>query len=75
MKRWDERMQLASGAGHGGGIRMDAFDWNTLESKKHAGVYIAGEVADVDGDCGGYNLQWAFASALTAAEAMEKALG
>ena len=54
---------------------MDAFDWNTLESKKHAGVYIAGEVADVDGDCGGYNLQWAFASALTAAEAMDKALG
>ncbi len=58
-----------------GGVRMDAFDWNTLESKKHAGVYIAGEVADVDGDCGGYNLQWAFASALTAAEAIDKALG
>ena len=56
-----------------GGVDLGAFDWNTLESKRVPGLYIAGELADVDGDCGGYNLQWAFASALTVAEAMSAA--
>ena len=36
----------------------------TLESKKENGVFFIGEVIDVDGPCGGYNLTWAFASAL-----------
>lgn len=35
-----------------------------LESKKERGLYFAGEVLDVDGDCGGYNLSWALISAL-----------
>ena len=34
----------------------------TLESKLHAGLYFCGEAADLDGDCGGYNLTWAWAS-------------
>ena len=34
----------------------------TLETKKIKGLYVCGELADVDGDCGGYNLQWAFSS-------------
>ncbi len=34
----------------------------TLESRKVPGLYLAGEVIDVDGPCGGFNLQWAFAS-------------
>ena len=38
-------------------------DGNTLESKKVKGAYIVGEMLDVDGDCGGYNLQWAYSSA------------
>lgn len=39
-----------------------------LESRKHKGLFLAGEVLDLDGDCGGYNLQWAVGSALIAAE-------
>ena len=39
-----------------------------LESRKHKGLFMAGEVLDLDGDCGGYNLQWAVGSALVAAE-------
>ena len=45
-----------------GGIRTAEFDPNTLESKIVPGLYACGEVLDVDGDCGGYNLQWAWAS-------------
>lgn len=45
-----------------GGIRTDEFDPHTLESRCVPGLYAAGEVLDVDGDCGGYNLQWAWAS-------------
>ena len=45
-----------------GGVCTDQFDPHTLESKLIPGLYAAGEVLDVDGDCGGYNLQWAWAS-------------
>jgi len=38
----------------------------TLESTKVKGLYICGEVLDVDGDCGGFNLQWAWSSGYTA---------
>jgi len=34
----------------------------TMESKIVPGVYFAGEIMDIDGDCGGYNLQWAWSS-------------
>ncbi len=50
-----------------GGARMREFDSLTLESRLVPGLFVAGEVCDVDGDCGGYNLQWAWASALAAA--------
>ena len=53
-----------------GGIVLDDFDWNTMESKRVPGLYAAGEVLDVDGDCGGFNLQWAWSSALIAARSM-----
>lgn len=49
-----------------GGIDNAEFDPETLQSRRHPGLYAAGEVLDVDGPCGGYNLQWAWASALTA---------
>ncbi len=45
-----------------GGIRTDEFDPKTMESTLVRGLYAAGEVLDIDGDCGGYNLQWAWAS-------------
>lgn len=51
-----------------GGISVDGFDSLTLESKLVDNLYAAGEVLDVDGDCGGYNLNWAFCSALAVAD-------
>lgn len=45
-----------------GGIRTDEIDVTTLESQLVDGLYFAGELLDVDGICGGYNLQWAWAS-------------
>ena len=45
-----------------GGICTDEFDPKTLQSKKQPGIYACGEILDIDGDCGGYNLQWAWAS-------------
>ena len=45
-----------------GGIRTAEFDPDTMESRLCPGLYAAGEVLDIDGDCGGYNLQWAWAS-------------
>ena len=51
-----------------GGIRVKEFDSRTMMSRLAPGLYAAGEVLDVDGDCGGFNLQWAWASALTAAK-------
>lgn len=45
-----------------GGIRTSEFDPNTLESCVVPGLFACGEVLDIDGDCGGYNLQWAWSS-------------
>lgn len=46
-----------------GGVSTFSVESTTMESKICKGLYFAGEVLDVDGDCGGYNLQWAFSSA------------
>ena len=45
-----------------GGIVTKDFDEMTMESRLVPGLYACGEVLDVDGDCGGYNLQWAWSS-------------
>ena len=45
-----------------GGLRTGEFDPRTLESRLVPGFYACGEVLDIDGDCGGFNLQWAWAS-------------
>lgn len=45
-----------------GGALTDEFDSVTMQSKIVDGLYACGEVLDIDGDCGGYNLQWAWAS-------------
>lgn len=45
-----------------GGLRCDEFDPRTMESRLVPGFYACGEVLDIDGDCGGYNLQWAWSS-------------
>ena len=44
------------------GVETAGFDPQTLESRKVPGLYACGEVLDIDGDCGGYNLQWAWSS-------------
>ena len=53
-----------------GGISTDDFNSDTMESKLTKGVYAIGEVLDIDGDCGGFNLQWAWSSAAAAAQAI-----
>lgn len=45
-----------------GGIKTSEFDPETMESRLVPGLFACGEVLDIDGDCGGYNLQWAWAS-------------
>lgn len=45
-----------------GGVMTDEFDPSTMESRIVPGLYACGEVLDIDGDCGGYNLQWAWSS-------------
>ena len=56
-----------------GGIRTEEFDPKTMESRICPGLYAAGEVLDIDGDCGGYNLQWAWSSGRLAGELRGKA--
>lgn len=45
-----------------GGICTNEFDPQTMESRLVPGLFACGEVLDIDGDCGGYNLQWAWSS-------------
>ena len=49
-----------------GGADLSEFNKDTLESKLINGLYACGEILDVDGDCGGFNLQWAWSSGFTA---------
>lgn len=51
-----------------GGVDLKEINLNTLESKKVKGLYFCGEVLDVDGACGGYNLGFAWISGLIAGE-------
>lgn len=51
-----------------GGIKTDEIDRKTMQSKICRNLYFAGEIIDVDGGCGGFNLQWAWASGMLAGE-------
>ena len=55
-----------------GGVDTKEVDPDTLESKIIPNLYFAGEVLDVDGDCGGFNLQWAWATGYIAAMSSAK---
>ena len=57
-----EPMGMDSAQVTAGGIVTEEFEEKTMESKLVPGLYACGEVLDVDGDCGGYNLQWAWSS-------------
>ena len=53
-----------------GGIPLREIDAKTMESKRCKGLYIVGEMLNCDGDCGGYNLGWAWITGIKAAEAV-----
>ena len=57
-----ETMGMDSAQVTAGGVKTDGFDPETMESKLVPGLYACGEVLDIDGPCGGYNLQWAWSS-------------
>ncbi len=57
-----EPMGMDSAQVTAGGVLTGEFDPSTMESKLVPGLYACGEVLDIDGDCGGYNLQWAWSS-------------
>ena len=52
-----------------GGVPLCQVDLATLESKLAPGVYLTGELLNVDGDCGGYNLHWAWVTGILAGQA------
>jgi len=54
----------------GGGVKLDEIDLATMEAKRFPGLYFAGEVIDLWAETGGYNLHFAWASAIAAAEAI-----
>jgi hypothetical protein len=57
---WNEAMVTA------GGVSADELDPRSFASRKAAGLFLTGEMLDVDGDSGGYNLHFAWASGLAA---------
>ena len=63
-----EPMGMDSAQVTAGGIVTREFDDTTMESRLVPGLYACGEVLDIDGDCGGYNLQWAWSSGRLAGE-------
>ena len=57
-----EPMGMDSAQVTAGGVLTEQFNPETMESRLVPGLYACGEVLDIDGDCGGYNLQWAWSS-------------
>lgn len=57
-----------------GGVSTKEIEEKTMESKVVSGLYFTGEIMDVDGICGGYNLQWCWSSAYVASMAVSKRL-
>jgi predicted Rossmann fold flavoprotein len=53
-----------------GGVSLDEIDPATMASRRSAGLYLVGEMLDVDGRIGGFNFQWAWSSARVAARAL-----
>ena len=53
-----------------GGLNTNQFDDKTMQCKDYKNLYAIGEILDIDGDCGGFNLQWAWSSAMAAADSI-----
>ena len=58
-----------------GGVPLSEINLNTMESYKTKDLYLAGEILDIDGDCGGYNLGFAWISGIIAGENVWLELG
>lgn len=67
----DERVAMVTR----GGVALDTVNQKTMESKLVPGLFFAGEVLDIDGDTGGYNLQAAFSTGYLAAQGIRKRVG
>ena len=57
-----------------GGVPLDEIDTATMESRRQPGLYLVGEILDVDGRLGGFNFQWAWSSGWVAGHAIARAL-
>jgi predicted Rossmann fold flavoprotein len=57
-----------------GGVPLDEIDPATMESRRQRGLYLVGEILDVDGRLGGFNFQWAWSSGWVAGHALARAL-
>jgi predicted Rossmann fold flavoprotein len=74
----DTGLQVTGSRGYGfaeataGGIPLDEIDPGTMESRRCRGLFLVGEMLDVDGRLGGFNFQWAWSSAWVAAKGIEK---
>ncbi len=56
----------------GGGVPLREIDLDTMQSLRQPGLYLAGEILDVTGSCGGFNLHWAWCSGILAGKAAVK---
>jgi len=74
LKHWELMVRGSAGMNAAqvtaGGLSTRQFDNKTMASKLIPHIYVSGEILDIDGDCGGFNLQWAWSSAYAAATAM-----
>ena len=66
LRPWNEAMAAT------GGVKTEEINYNTFESLKCPNLYITGELLDVDGKSGGFNLHFAWACGFTAAGALSK---
>lgn len=66
MRPWKEAMAAA------GGVKVSEINYNTFESRLHPGLFITGELLDVDGKSGGFNLHFAWASGYIAAQTIKE---
>ena len=55
-----------------GGVDLREIEPSTMESRKWGGLYLVGEILDVDGRIGGFNFQWAWSTARVAARALAR---
>jgi predicted flavoprotein YhiN len=77
LKSWDlgevSNINIERGEVTAGGVSLDEVDPHTMHSRKAKGLYLCGEVLDIAGPVGGYNLQAAFSTGFVAGESAAKA--